>query len=113
MRKELKTLAEFIGLYCGKKHAQALRTPVINSSPCDVREIAGEDLELCPDCRKLLAHAFLKRSRCRMDPKPSCKHCPIHCYHPAYRAKIQEVMRFSGPRLLLGGRISYLLHLLF
>jgi hypothetical protein len=48
-----------------------------------------------------------------MNPKPMCKHCPNHCYHPTYRAKIREVMQFSGRKLLLGGRVDYLLHLLF
>jgi len=41
-----------------------------------------------------------------------CKHCPEHCYAPRYRAQIREVMRYSGPRLVLRGRLDYLWHLL-
>jgi hypothetical protein len=48
-----------------------------------------------------------------MHPKPACKHCPAHCYHPTYRARIREVMKFSGRKMLLGGRLDYLFHLLF
>jgi len=48
-----------------------------------------------------------------MHPKPACKHCPSHCYHPTYRAKIRQVMKFSGKKMLLGGRLDYLIHLLF
>jgi hypothetical protein len=95
-RKDLKTLALFIRV---KTH--------------DVTAIAGRELVLCESCRKLLAHAFVKRSHCPMHPKPACKHCPSHCYHPAYRAQIREVMRFSGRKMVLGGRLDYLFHLLF
>ena len=26
--------------------------------------------------------------------------CPVHCYKPAMRQKIKEVMRMAGPRML-------------
>ena len=55
----------------------------------------------------------MKRSRCPLDPKPACKHCPVHCYHPTYRQNIREVMRYSGRRLVLSGRLDMLYHLLF
>ena len=64
----------------------------------DVQAIAGRAVNLCPECMKLLTHAFIKRTHCPMNPKPACKHCPSHCYHPTYRAQIREVMRFSGAR---------------
>jgi hypothetical protein len=48
-----------------------------------------------------------------MDPKPMCKHCPSHCYRPSYRARIREVMKFSGRKMVLSGRLDFLLHLLF
>ena len=64
--------------------------------------------QLCPACRKLLAHAFVQRSHCPLDPKPACKKCPTHCYAPKYRAQIREVMKYSGRRLGLRGRLDYL-----
>jgi hypothetical protein len=112
LRRDLKTLARFIELYCGENHPDAARQAV-SLRTHDVRGIAGSAIALCPACTQLLTHAFVKRSHCPMNPKPACKHCPAHCYHPRYRAAIGEVMRFSGRRMVIGGRLDYLIHLLF
>lgn len=112
MRKDLKTLAMFIHIYCKYKHADQPRSAV-ELKTHDVKAVAGREIVCCESCRKLLAHAFVKRSHCPMDPKPACKHCPNHCYHPTYRAQIREVMRYSGKKLLFSGRLDYLFHLLF
>jgi hypothetical protein len=110
--RDLKTLAMFISLYCRCKHAGSEKTPV-QMKTHDVAGIAGRNVVLCPECTRLLVHAFTKRSHCPMEPKPACKHCPNHCYHPTYRAKIREVMQFSGKKMVLGGRLDYVFHLLF
>ncbi len=110
LQKDLKTLTVFIGIYCQAHHP--LRAPV-SLQNFDVKALARHELELCSECSKLLLHALVKRAHCPLDPKPMCKHCPTHCYHPTYRAKIQEVMRFSGKRMLLSGRLDYLVHLFF
>jgi hypothetical protein len=112
MYHDLKTLALFIDLYCLYKHPDSPRAQV-ELRDLDVKLIAGKPIVLCPECTKLLAHAFVKRSHCPMHPKPMCKHCPNHCYHPTYRAQIREVMQFSGRKMLLSGRLDYLFHLLF
>ena len=112
VRRDLKTIALFIQLYCRHKHPDAQKQ-VAELKTHDVQEIAGRKLVICAECHKLLAHAFVKRSHCPMDPKPACKHCPNHCYHPTYRAQIREVMKYSGKALLLRGRLDYLFHLLF
>jgi Nitrous oxide-stimulated promoter len=112
LRKDLKTLAMFIHIYCRYKHRDAPKTTATLKTH-DVTAIAGREIHVCPDCARLLAHAFTKRTHCPMDPKPACKHCPNHCYHPAYRAQIRQVMHFSGKKLLLSGRLDYLFHLLF
>lgn len=36
-----------------------------------------------------------------MEEKTFCSNCKVHCYKPEMREKIREVMRFSGPRMLL------------
>ena len=112
LMRDLKTLALFIDLYCRYKHADCPRQPV-DLRTHNVSEIAGKSIVLCPECTKLLTHAFVKRSHCPMHPKPMCKHCPSHCYHPSYRAQIREVMKFSGRKMLFAGRLDYLFHLLF
>lgn len=92
--KDIQVLATFIGTYCRGKH----------------RSAKGE---LCPECSELLSYAEKKRRNCPLDPKPSCKHCPIHCYGKVQRAKIREVMAYSGRRLLLRGRLDLLWHYFF
>lgn len=32
---------------------------------------------------------------------PVCSQCMVHCYQPAQRNKIRQVMRFSGPKMLV------------
>jgi hypothetical protein len=112
LRKDLKTLAIFIRIYCTHRHPDAEKTPA-DMKTHDVQAIAGRPVLLCDECRKLLVHAFTKRTNCPMEPKPACKHCPSHCYHPTYRAQIREVMKYSGKKLVFSGRLDYLYHLLF
>jgi len=75
--------------------------------------LAGREVCLCPACARLLAHAMTKRTHCPMDPKPACKHCSKHCYNPVYREQIQRIMKYSGRKLLLSGRLDYLVRMLF
>jgi hypothetical protein len=112
LRRDLKVLATFIRVYCDGHHRTAPRE-VERLKTHDVTEIYGRPLELCSACRKLLTHAFVKRTACPLDPKPMCKKCPQHCYGSPYRAQIREVMRYAGRKLVLRGRLDYLLHLLF
>jgi hypothetical protein len=111
-QKDLVTLATFIRVYCLHNHCEETKR-VVRLNTHDLPKLMGGSVVLCPGCAKLLAHAFYKRSVCPFDPKPACKHCTRHCYHPTCRAQIREVMKFSGKHLLLSGRLDYLLHLLF
>jgi len=112
IERDLITLARFIEVYCRQRHADLPKAPV-DMKMHDVTALMGRPVHLCRDCTKLITHAFTKRTFCPMRPKPACKHCPSHCYHPTYRNKIQEVMRYSGMKIMLSGRLDYLLHLLF
>ncbi|MFC1718705.1 nitrous oxide-stimulated promoter family protein [Candidatus Poribacteria bacterium] len=69
--------------------------------------------ELCADCQDLLTYSLKRLERCPQDPKPACKHCETHCYKPAYREKIRQVMRYSGKRMIRHGRLDLLYHYLF
>jgi hypothetical protein len=44
--------------------------------------------------------------------KPTCAQCPIHCYKPAMREQIRDVMRYAGPRMLRRHPILAIRHLL-
>jgi len=111
LEKDLRVLARFIEVYCRSWHKDQPRSEVILKGH-DLRALMGRTIRLCDDCFKLLAHAFYKRSRCPLNPKPACKHCPQHCYHPLFRRQIREVMKYSGRKLVLSGRLDYLWHLI-
>ena len=68
----------------------------------------------CRHCRQLrdFAHQRLRRCRYGHGHKPTCANCNIHCYAPAMRKQIQQVMKWSGPRMLLRHPWLTLRHLL-
>jgi len=110
LERDLKLLVRFVELYCRDHHGETERKPLILKG---FESVLPDSLQLCGECSRLLGHALVKRSHCPMDPKPMCKHCPKHCYQPTYRKQIQEVMKYSGRKLVLSGRVDYLLHLFF
>lgn len=81
IEREKMTVRQMIVLYCRKRHAA--------SPPCD-------------ECRKLVEYAEKRLDSCRYGQRKStCKKCTTHCYTSEYRNRIREVMRFSGPRMIL------------
>jgi hypothetical protein len=106
MKKELKVLTDFVELFCRAKHW--------NSPSADSAEAMqiGKAHPLCVDCNELVRYAIERRLRCPLDPKPTCKKCPIHCYGKEYRERIREIMAFSGRRMILRGRLDYIRHFL-
>ncbi len=112
LRKDLRLLARFVGIYCAGRHATAEKAPLALRTH-DVAALGIRCPQLCQACTKLIAHAFVKRASCPLDPKPMCKRCPTHCYAPHYREEIRAVMKYAGIRMVLRGRLDYLLHLLF
>lgn len=88
---EKETLMLMIALYCRKKHD-------------------GSD-NICESCRDLRDYAFGKLDKCPWgEDKPTCKKCSIHCYSPDKREQVREVMRFSGPRMILNHPLHVLRH---
>ena len=85
-KKEQYVVEEMIRLYCRKKHKGHGR---------------GRG-RMCPDCQELSDYARLRSEKCPfMEEKTFCSNCKVHCYKPEMREKIRQVMRFSGPRMLL------------
>jgi len=110
-RKDLKVLALFTAAYCGARHvAEKSSLPVADP---ELKGMGLERFRLCTECREFLDYAFVRRIKCPLDPKPTCKHCHVHCYRPGHREKVREVMRFSGRRLILRGRLDLLWHYFF
>lgn len=91
-QKEIEVVTMMIRLYCRKKHK-------------------SKRGELCQDCQALLEYMKLRRSKCPFgDQKPFCSNCKIHCYKADMREKMRQVMRFSGPRMLLHHPVVALQH---
>ncbi|HJX35564.1 MAG TPA: nitrous oxide-stimulated promoter family protein [Dehalococcoidales bacterium] len=82
LAREIKTVDTMILLYCKKVH----------------KTVDG----LCSECEALQSYAHARLTKCPHEEiKPKCAKCQIHCYALAQRARIQAVMRYSGPRMLL------------
>ncbi len=91
MRREAQTVEVMIHRYCRDKH--------------------HSENTLCEDCEELLAYAFKRLSQCPyQENKTTCGKCPIHCYKPGMRIKVQEVMRYVGPRMILTNPVMSLQH---
>ena len=88
---EKHTVETMIRLYCRKQHKGS----------------SG----LCPDCQALLDYAMLRLDHCRFgEAKPTCDSCPVHCYKPDMREQIRQVMRYSGPRMILYNPVMAIKH---
>lgn len=96
LRREDKTIAVMIAMYCRDQHGEA------------ERDAAG----LCPECAALRAYAGRRLAVCRYGAdKPTCLKCPTHCYRPEMRERVRVVMRHSGPRMLTTHPVLAVWHL--
>lgn len=92
IRREQQTVKQMIQLYCRHKEGNA---------------------ELCPTCKELLHYAETRLERCPFgEEKSTCRNCTVHCYKPELRKRMQAVMRYAGPRMMLYHPIAALRHLL-
>ena len=79
IEREQRTAEQMIRIYCRYKEGNK---------------------ELCPTCRQLLQYAHNRLKHCTFgEQKKTCRNCPIHCYKPEMKKRIQEVMRYAGPRM--------------
>lgn len=94
---ERKTVEKMLVLHCRHHHG--------NQEPPSGRH-------LCASCRELLDYAAVRIEKCRYGAdKPACSACTTHCYQPAFREQIRQVMRYSGPRMLVYHPLTALLYL--
>lgn len=92
IEEEKRVVEQMIRLYCRRKEGNHT---------------------LCPSCQELLDYAQGRLDRCRYgEAKPTCKVCPIHCYRPAMKERIQAVMRWAGPRMILYHPVAAIKHVL-
>jgi hypothetical protein len=80
IRRERATVRAMLTIYCAHHHGSR---------------------DLCEACAELADYADRRLECCPYGPeKPTCAHCPVHCYRPDPREKMREVMRFAGPRMI-------------
>jgi hypothetical protein len=90
--KEIKIVSLMIDIYCkGHHHTK----------------------ELCDECKELKDYATMRTMKCPfMETKTFCSNCKVHCYRGDMKEKIKEVMRYSGPRMLLYHPILAIKHVI-
>lgn len=92
--REQYVVSQMVELYCKKQHK-------------------SKNGALCKDCQELKDYAWQRSEKCPfMETKTFCSNCKVHCYKPAMREKIREVMRFSGPRMLFYHPVLAIRHLI-
>jgi len=92
--REKRTIAAMVAIYCRGRHGSRRGAP-------------------CEECRELLDYAVCRLDRCPFGARKStCVDCPIHCYRPAMRARVKEVMKYAGPRMVVRHPVLAFWHLL-
>ena len=91
-RRELHALETMMRMYC--RHHHGSRT-------------------LCRECDELAIYARRRLERCVFgDAKPTCANCTVHCYKAEMRERVREMMRWSGPRMLLRHPVIAIRHMI-
>ncbi|MEW8026442.1 MAG: nitrous oxide-stimulated promoter family protein [Candidatus Thiodiazotropha sp.] len=93
IRREKQTISAMMAIYCRDHH--------------------HSDDSLCEACDQLLDYARRRLDTCPFqEKKPACNHCTVHCYSKDMRIRVQDVMRYAGPRMLFRHPILSLFHFL-
>jgi len=67
----------------------------------------------CHQCSYLLDYALQRVEKCKFgEDKPTCADCTVHCYRQTEREAIRNIMRYSGPRMILHHPYLALRHLI-
>lgn len=97
-------------LYCKKKGHDG-RTEVFEKDGTPLR-YRGKPLLLCENCARMALRAVRQTRHCpHMAYKTFCHECPRPCHKPD--PEIRDMMRFSGPRVLLRHPLMYFRFLKF
>lgn len=92
MTRERETISLMIDMYCKTEHKQNT---------------------LCEECHKLKEYAFFRLSKCPFqEKKPACQNCKIHCYKPDMKVQVKEVMKKSGPKMIVKNPYFALMHVI-
>jgi len=93
LETEKKTIAAMIRIYC--------------------KDLHKTEEGLCSKCSDLLDYASKRIDHCPFKVnKPACNTCTVHCYAKDKRARVKQVMRYSGPRMPLRHPYLSVMHLM-
>jgi len=82
LARERLTMYRMIGIYCSAHHDSSWNI-------------------LCAECQEFQDYTELRLQKCPYgEDKPTCANCPVHCYKPARKVQVTEIMRYAGPRML-------------
>ena len=94
LSREYETIARMAEIYCAAHHQRS-------------------NDHLCDSCQEFLDYAGVRLEKCPYgEDKPTCANCPIHCYKPARKEQVREIMRYAGPRMLWRHPLLTIPHLL-
>jgi len=99
---DTRLLGDFTGIYCRGNHWTATRS-ALASDGVKAGVYGRAAPVVCDECADLLRYAEQRRAFCPKDPKPFCSNCDTHCYKPAMREHMRDVMRYAGPRSMFHG----------
>jgi len=91
MQTEYETVTAMIKLFCRKHHSATL----------------------CLECLDLLNYTTERLLKCPFyKNKEPCSQCSVHCFKEPFKKSIKEVMRYSGPRMIIYHPVKAFKHLL-
>jgi hypothetical protein len=91
--RELRTIEAMTAIYC-RRHHDTATVP-------------------CAECQSLIDYAAKRLAVCPFgEEKPVCAKCQVHCYGPAMRERVRDVMRYAGPKMMLTHPWMALVHVL-
>ena len=91
--REKLTVTRMLEMYCLDKH--------------------GTQSGFCADCQILHDYAMARLMACPFNEyKTVCAKCTVHCYQPAMKEKMKEVMRYAGPRMMFSHPMLAIRHTL-
>lgn len=95
--RENTTLRLMAEIYCKGHHADADRA----------------ENGLCPTCEEVVSYAEARTAACPLgERKTTCGRCSIHCYRPAMREAVRDIMGYAGPRMVIRHPIRTLRHMI-
>ncbi len=89
---EKETIYKMVHIYCkGQRHGEIL----------------------CNNCEKLIDYTNQRLDQCIFgENKTFCSKCTVHCFKPDMKISIKEVMKYSGPRMILHNPLMTIKHFL-